>query len=297
MAFDIGSVSGALHIQTALEETGYLADRGLATSCFLALKLQRPLLCEGDAGVGKTSLATSLAKSFSLPLFRLQCFEGLGASHALYEWDFAKQLLHVRAASAATIDQTQLEAELYDRRFLIPRAVLRAFEASPSLLLIDEVDRADDEFEALLLEALSDFSITVPELGTIRPAVPPIVVLTSNRTREVHDALKRRCIYHWIEHPSKEREIAILMRRVPALPADLASDVAEAVRRLRQQDLLKPPGVAESLDWASSLLALGAKRLNPENAEMTLGAVLKYHEDQQRIRRQNIAAVCDKTGD
>jgi MoxR-like ATPase len=205
-------------------------------------------------------------------------------------------LLHVRAASE-TRQTAQLEAELYDRRYLNPRAVLRAFETSPSVLLIDEVDRADDEFEALLLEALSEFSLTIPELGTIRPAVPPFVVLTSNRTREVHDALKRRCIYQWIEHPSREREIAILMRSIPALPAELASDVAEATRRLRQKDLLKPPGVAESLDWAASLLELGAERLSPEKAEVTLGAVLKYHEDQERVRRDNLAALCGQGGE
>ena len=297
MAPDIRSVNSALDIQTALDRADYLADRALATSCLVALKLQRPLLCEGDAGVGKTSLATSLAKGFDLPLFRLQCFEGLSASQALYEWDFAKQLLHIRVASIAPSDRVQLEAELYDRRFLLPRAVLRAFETSPSVLLIDEIDRADDEFEALLLEALSEFSITVPELGTIKAAIPPYVIITSNRTRDVHDALKRRCIYQWIEHPSKEREIAILKRRIPSISAALASDVAEAAWRLRQLDLLKPPGVAETLDWAASLMALDASRLDAENTGLTLGAVLKYREDQLKVCGEDLLVTCVKGGD
>ena len=278
----------------ALDAADYLADNELATTCFLALKLRRPLLCEGEAGVGKTSLAVSLAKAYGLPLFRLQCYEGLSSAQALYEWDFAKQLLYVRAASEGRVSGSdRIEADCYDRRFLLPRAVLRAFEASPSVLLIDEVDRADDEFEAFLLEALSDFSITIPELGTIRPSVPPYVVLTSNRTREIHDALKRRCLYHWIEHPSEAREIAILLRRLPSISKELARGVARATQRLRGQNLLKPPGVAEALDWAASLMALDAPRLDRFTATQTLGAVLKYREDQERVRGEGFAWIDD----
>jgi len=292
------SLASALEFQAALERVGYLADTELATACFLASRLRRPLLCEGEAGVGKTSLATSLAEALSIPLFRLQCYEGLTASQALYEWDFAKQLLHVRVMS--TVDGSSaagLEADLYDRRFLLPRAVLRAFETSSSVLLIDEVDRADDEFEAFLLEALSDFSLTIPELGTIKPAIPPLVILTSNRTREVHDALKRRCLYHWIEHPSEAREVEILSRRLPSLSADLAGDVASAAQRLRSASLLKPPGVAEILDWAAALQALNVERLDRHSAEQTLGAILKYREDQERVRADDFAFVRPETRD
>jgi MoxR-like ATPase len=271
-----------------LERAGYLADEEIATACFLAMAMGRPLFCEGSAGVGKTALARAVAEAMGWPLFRLQCYEGLDASEALYAWDFPRQLLHLRAAeTVGTGDRDRLEAELYDRRFLLPRAILKSFEASPSVLLIDEVDRADDEFEAFLLEALSEFSVTVPELGTITAAVPPFVVLTSNRTREVHDALKRRCLYLWIDHPARDRELAILRRRFPVLPAGLAEQVIEATRRLRQADLLKPPGVAESLDWLHALRDLHSEALTPATAALTLGAVLKYQEDQQRVRRDN----------
>lgn len=271
-----------------LERAGYLADEEIATACFLAMAMGRPLFCEGSAGVGKTALARAVAEAMGWPLFRLQCYEGLDASEALYAWDFPRQLLHLRAAETVGAgDRDRLEAELYDRRFLLPRAILKSFEASPSVLLIDEVDRADDEFEAFLLEALSEFSVTVPELGTITAAVPPFVVLTSNRTREVHDALKRRCLYLWIDHPARDRELAILRRRFPVLPAGLAEQVIEATRRLRQADLLKPPGVAESLDWLHALHDLQSEALTPTTAALTLGAVLKYQEDQQRARRDN----------
>ncbi|MGH8866634.1 MAG: AAA family ATPase [Actinomycetes bacterium] len=277
-----------------LDDVGYLADEGVATACFLALRMGRPLFCEGDAGVGKTALATALGQVLDAPLVRLQCYEGLDASQALYDWDFPRQLLHLRAAEAAGVhDVATLEAELYDRRFLIARPLLQALETSPSVLLVDEVDRADDEFEAFLLEVLSEYTISVPELGTIRAATPPVVVITSNRTREVHDALKRRCLYHWLEHPTFDREVAIIRRRLPEATERLAADVAQAAQTLRQVDLLKPPGIAESLDWAEALLALGARELDPERASATLGAVLKYREDQDRVRAGNLETLLD----
>jgi MoxR-like ATPase len=270
---------------TALEATGYLPDEGLATAAYLALVMHRPLFLEGEAGVGKTALARALAEVTGRPLYRLQCYEGLEASHALYDWDFGRQLLHLRAAEAAgTAEGTEeLEASLYDRRFLLARPLLQALEDSPSVLLVDEVDRADDEFEAFLLEVLSDFTISVPELGTITAETPPLVVLTSNRTREVHDALKRRCLYHWLEHPDFEREVAILRRRLPDVTEALARQVARATAQLRSLDLLKPPGVAEAMDWATALHALGARELDPDIAARTLGAVLKYREDTDRV--------------
>jgi MoxR-like ATPase len=267
-----------------LDRQVYLADEGLATAAYLGLRLGRPLFLEGEAGVGKTELAKALAGVLDAPLIRLQCYEGIDASQALYDWDFPRQLLHLRAAEAAGVaDVTRLEAELYDRRFLLARPLLAALETTPSVLLVDEVDRADDEFEAFLLEVLSDFTITVPELGTIRAAVPPAVVITSNRTREVHDALKRRCLYHWLAHPSFEREVAIIRRRLPAATDRLAEQVARATEALRGRDLLKPPGIAETLDWTEALVALGADSLDPELALRTLGAVLKYREDHEKI--------------
>jgi MoxR-like ATPase len=270
----------------ALETTGYLPDEGLATAAYLALVMHRPLFLEGEAGVGKTALARALAEVTGRPLYRLQCYEGLEASHALYDWDFGRQLLHLRAAEAAhaTGDTAELEAGLYDRRFLLARPLLQALEDAPSVLLVDEVDRADDEFEAFLLEVLSDFTISIPELGTIRAETPPLVVLTSNRTREVHDALKRRCLYHWLEHPDFDREVAILRRRLPEVTESLARQVAGATARLRGLDLLKPPGVAEAMDWATALHALGARELDPDTAARTLGAVLKYREDGERVK-------------
>ncbi|NBE99518.1 MoxR family ATPase [Nonomuraea sp. KC401] len=263
-----------------LDRHAYLADEGLATAAFLALRMGRPLFLEGEAGVGKTELAKTLATLLKAPLIRLQCYEGLDAAQALYDWDFARQLLHLKAAEAAGItDVNRLEGEIYDRRFLIARPLLKAVETQPSVLLVDEIDRADDEFEAFLLEVLSDFTISIPELGTVRASTPPVVVVTSNRTREVHDALKRRCLYHWLEHPSFDREVAILLRRLPACTETLAMQVARAAERLRQADLVKPPGVAETLDWTEALLTLGAKELDPGRAAATLGAALKYRED------------------
>ncbi|MGA5765472.1 AAA family ATPase [Nonomuraea bangladeshensis] len=263
-----------------LDRHAYLADEGLATAAFLALRMGRPLFLEGEAGVGKTELAKTLATLLRAPLIRLQCYEGLDAAQALYDWDFARQLLHLKAAEAAGVtDVARLEGEIYDRRFLIARPLLKAVETQPSVLLVDEVDRADDEFEAFLLEVLSDFTISIPELGTIRAETPPVVVVTSNRTREVHDALKRRCLYHWLEHPSYDREVAILLRRLPQCSETLALQVARAAERLRRADLVKPPGVAETLDWTEALLTLGAKELDPGLAAATLGAALKYRED------------------
>jgi MoxR-like ATPase len=274
-----------------LEQQDYLADTGLATAAFLALRMQRPLFCEGDAGVGKTALATALAGMLGTPLIRLQCYEGLDAAQALYDWDFPRQLLHLRAAEAAgSVDPDRLEQEIYDRRFLVARPLLQALEAGSggqrAVLLVDEVDRADDEFEAFLLEVLSDWTISVPELGTIRAEAPPVVVVTSNRTREVHDALKRRCLYHWLPHPDVEREVAIIRRRLPAATVGLATSVARIAALARGEDLLKPPGVAESLDWTEALLALGARSLGPaelDRAAASLGAFVKYREDQDRV--------------
>ena len=280
-----GSVNGPEEVRARLEETGYLVDDGLAVACFLALRLHRPLFCEGDAGVGKTALAAALAEALGTPLIRLQCHEGIDASQALYDWDFPRQLLHLRAAEAAgTVDADRLEGELYDRRFLIARPLLRALETCPSVLLIDEIDRADDEFEAFLLELLSEFSVTIPELGTVRARKPPVVVLTSNRTREVHDALKRRCLYHWFDHPDFARELAIVRRRLPGVSQRLAEQVTALVQTLRAEDLLKPPGVAETIDWAEALDALGAREVDAELAMATLGSVLKYREDAERAR-------------
>ena len=278
-------------LAAALRATGYLADDDLATAAFLALAMHRPLFCEGEPGTGKTALAQALATVLDAELIRLQCYEGIDASQALYDWDFPRQLLHLRAAEAAgTVDADRLEQEIYDRRFLVARPLLQALEAGSggrrAVLLVDEVDRADDEFEAFLLEVLSDWTISVPELGTIRAEVPPVVVVTSNRTREVHDALKRRCLYHWLPHPDVEREVAIIRRRLPEASEALATSVARIAALARGEDLLKPPGVAESLDWTEALLALGARSLGPaelDRAAASLGAFVKYREDQDRV--------------
>jgi MoxR-like ATPase len=280
----VDDLTGPGDLRRLLDEQDYLADDGLATAAFLALRMRRPLFCEGDAGVGKTALAGALAGALGAPLIRLQCYEGIDASQALYDWDFPRQLLHLRAAEAAGVaDAEKVEAELYDRRFLVARPLLQALETAPSVLLVDEVDRADDEFEAFLLEVLSEWTITVPELGTVRAEEPPLVVVTSNRTREVHDALKRRCLYHWVEHPGFEREVAILRRRLPDDTEALATAVARVAAALRREDLLKPPGVAESLDWAQAMAALGARDLDEDVAAASLGALLKYREDQERV--------------
>jgi MoxR-like ATPase len=272
-------------VAVALDEVGYLADIGVATAAYLAMAMGRPLFLEGDPGVGKTALAHALALITGSELVRLQCYEGIDSSQALYDWDFPRQILHLRAAGEQA-DTVELEASLYDRRFLIARPILRALEHHPSVLLIDEIDRADDEFEAFLLEVLADNAVSIPELGTIRAEVAPLVVLTSNRTREVHDALKRRCLYHWVTHPDFAREVDIVRRHLPEVSEQLARDVATAVRRLREMGLLKPPGVAETVDWAQALLVMGAKRLDGDTAAATLGAAVKYHEDQLRVQRE-----------
>ncbi len=252
---------------------------------FLSLSLHRPLLLEGEAGVGKTEAAKALAAAFGVELIRLQCYEGIDASQALYEWDYARQLLHIRALSERAAADDQAVEELFGPRFLVERPLLRALRAGPeAVLLIDEIDRADDEFEAFLLEVLSDFQVTVPEIGTIRAESPPAVVVTSNRTRELHDALKRRCLYHWIDYPSPAREVEIVRVRAPEVLPELAAKVAGAVAGLRGLDLAKRPGVAETIDWANALSLLGATSLEADLAEDTMGAVIKDHDDQEVVR-------------
>lgn len=287
-------------LSDALAGTGYLADAGLATVTWLAHDLDRPLLLDGEPGTGKTALAEALSQLLGVPLIRLQCYEGIEASQALYDWDFPRQILHLRAVQALAEQGPgangaggnsggkrveELEADLFDERFLLARPVLRALREAPCVLLVDEVDRADDEFEAFLLEVLSTWSVTIPELGTITAQTPPLVVLTSNRTRELHDALKRRCLYHWIEHPGLDRELAIVRARLPHVQESLAADVVRLVQRLRADEgLVKPPGVAETLDWARAVAALGVSRLDPEVAATTMGAAVKYREDTERVR-------------
>ena len=279
----------------ALRKHDYLADEGLATAVFLALTLRRPLFLEGEAGVGKTEVAKVLSRWLGGRLIRLQCYEGIDSAQAVYEWDYARQLLHLRTAEAtgeaSSAKAETLEAELYNPRFLIRRPLLDALsptEGPPPVLLIDEVDRADDEFEAFLLEALSDYSITIPELGTVKADIPPLVVLTSNRTRDVHDALKRRCLYHWVEHPDFDREVEIVKLRAPGAGDSLARQVAAAVETMRDLGLYKPPGVAESIDWALSLAALGRESIDEVSVATTLGTVLKYREDQDRVVDQGL---------
>jgi MoxR-like ATPase len=279
--------SSPADVAARLGDTGYLCDDDLATVAFLALSMERPLLLEGEPGTGKTALAEAIAEGLGLPLVRLQCYEGIDATQALYDWDFPRQILHLRALEAAGgADPEEAEKSLYDERFLLARPVLAALQQSPVVLLVDEVDRADDEFEAFLLEVLSTYQVSIPELGTIRAATPPVVVLTSNRTRELHDALKRRCLYHWIDHPGLEREVAIVRSRAPEVSAALARQVVGVVQQLRERDdLEKPPGVAETLDWARALQHLGTSELDLESAARTLGALVKYREDGDRVRQ------------
>ena len=289
--------SNVEEVVSCLREQDYLANEGLATAIFLALRLKKPLLLEGEAGVGKTEVAKALSSSVNSEMIRLQCYEGIDASQAVYEWDYAKQLLHLRASeatgAASETDLVALEDEIYNERFLIRRPLMRALEktGSPSVLLIDEVDRADDEFEAFLLEVLSDYSVTVPEIGTFKAENPPLVIITSNRTRDVHDALKRRCLYHWVEHPGIEQEVEILRIRAPHVSLSLARDVATVVSELRNMDLYKTPGVSETIDWVEALMTVGADEIEPEVFSSTLGALLKYREDQQRVRNRGFGDV------
>ena len=283
-------------VSSALAQHSYLADEGLATAIFLAITLNRPLLLEGEAGVGKTEVAKVLSRWTGGELIRLQCYEGIDASQAVYDWDYSRQLLHLRAAEASGeargMGTGALEDQLYNERFLLKRALLTAIapvEGPVPVLLIDEVDRADDEFEAYLLEILSDFQVTVPELGVFRAERPPLVILTSNRTRDVHDALKRRCLYHWVEHPGFEREVQIVRLRAPQVSQSLARQVAAAVETMRGLNLYKPPGVAETIDWATALARLGLTQLTEASFATTLGTVLKYREDHERVQVHGVA--------
>ena len=279
-------------IQEAFRERGYIADRSIATAVFLGLKLGRPLLLEGEAGVGKTELAKVLAASLGTRLIRLQCYEGLDVNTAVYEWNYPRQMLEIRLLEARGQAEHATAHDIFGPDFLIRRPLLQALEpggdGEPPVLLIDEIDRADEEFEAYLLEILSDFQVTVPEIGTIKADRPPRVILTSNRTREVHDALKRRCLYHWIDYPSAAKEFEIVEARVPGAPETLARAVVGFVHRLREADLTKVPGIAETLDWAAALMALGAAELTPELVDATLGVVLKYEEDIRQVRGDTV---------
>jgi MoxR-like ATPase len=279
-------------LEQALLHASYLPDRGLATALFLALRVRKPLLLEGEAGVGKTEAAKAISSTLGARLIRLQCYEGLDVAHAVYEWNYTRQLLHIRAAQDGG---PVAEDELFGPKFLIRRPLLEAITSSePVVLLIDEIDRADDEFEAFLLELLSDFQITIPEIGTITATQRPVVILTSNRTRELHDALKRRCLFHWIGHPSCEREVEIVRLRVPGVPERLASQAVMFVQGLRRLDLNKPPGVAETVDWAEALTALGQPELDAELVEATLGSVLKYHEDLELVRDETLLSLLEE---
>ncbi len=281
-----------------LKSASYVADRSLATVLFLALRMGRPLFLEGEAGVGKTEIAKVLASSLGRKLIRLQCYEGLDVAAAVYEWNYAGQMMAIRLAEAAgETDRARLQADVFSERYLIKRPLLQALEddgSGPPVLLIDELDRTDEAFEAFLLEVLSDFQVTVPELGTIRAKAPPIVIVTSNRTREIHDALKRRCLYHWVDYPDAERELAILRAKAPRAPAKLSKQIVAFVQRIRQEDLFKSPGVAETLDWATALVELDAVALDPALAGDTLGVLLKYQDDIAKMQGSRMKEILDQ---
>jgi MoxR-like ATPase len=281
-----------------LASGGYVADRSLATVLVLALRMGRPLLLEGEAGVGKTEIAKVLAATLGRKLIRLQCYEGLDVSSAVYEWNYAQQMMAIRLAEAGgVVDRGRLEGELFSERYLIRRPLLQALEpdtAGPPILLIDELDRTDEAFEAFLLEMLSDAQVTIPELGTIRADAPPIVIVTSNRTREIHDALKRRCLYHWVDYPDAARELAILRAKAPAAPAKLSKQIVAFVQAIRKQDLFKAPGVAETLDWASALVELDAVALDPALVSDTIGALLKYQDDILKMQGSAVKKLLDE---
>jgi MoxR-like ATPase len=286
------------YLKGRLADIDYLADSALATSIFLALRLPQPLLLEGEAGVGKTEAAKAIAAVLDTPLIRLQCYEGIDAAEALYEWNYPKQLLSIRLADSS--GEKLGEEELFGPDYLIRRPLLRALEhpgPRPAVLLIDEIDRADDDFEAFLLELLAEATVTIPEIGTIRAAYPPVILLTSNRTRDLHDAVKRRCLYQWIDYPSPEREVEIVRRRVKGASATLAVQVADAVSRMRKSDIQKPPGVAEAIDWLAALDLLGVEHLDAAAIDLTLGSVLKYSEDQEVIRAGGLEALAGDRGD
>jgi MoxR-like ATPase len=282
-------------LQDALGKRGYIADRGLATALYLGNKLSRPVFLEGEAGVGKTEVAKAMADLLGAPLIRLQCYEGLDIHHAVYDWNYTRQMLHIRLLEAQ--GERPSEAELFGPEFLLRRPLLQALEGEPerpTVLLIDELDRSDEEFEAYLLEVLSDFQVTIPEIGTIRAETPPIVILTSNRTREIHDALKRRCLYHWIDYPSFDKEMAIVTARIPDAPERLTRQVTAFVQELRQVELYKVPGVAETLDWLTALVELDQKALDPELVDSTLGVILKYQDDVARVRGEFAAGILSR---
>ncbi len=286
--------------QTQLSQTGYVADRALATVVYLALKMGRPLLLEGEAGVGKTEIAKSLATMLGRKLIRMQCYEGLDVASAVYEWNYAGQMMAIRLAEVeGSTDRVRLESDLFSSRFLIKRPLLQALEPDtqgPPVLLIDELDRTDEAFEAFLLEILSDYQVSVPEFGTVKAEHPPIVIVTSNRTREIHDALKRRCLYHWVDYPDAERELAILKAKAPQAPEALTRQIVGFVQALRKQDLFKVPGVAEALDWASALVELDAVALDPKLVSDTLGVLLKYQDDIQKMQGSDIAKMLSEIG-
>jgi MoxR-like ATPase len=282
-------------LQTAMRERRYIAERGLATSLYLALKLNRPLFLEGEAGVGKTEVAKVIASLLDTELIRLQCYEGLDVHHAVYEWNYTRQMMHIRLLEVR--GEKANEAELFGEEFLLRRPLLQAIEGSnqkPPVLLIDELDRSDEEFEAFLLEVLSDFQITIPEIGTIKASKPPVVIITSNRTREVHDALKRRCLYYWIDYPSFEKELEIVQTQLPHAPEQLARQITGFIQALREMDLYKLPGVAETIDWTTALVALDQKALDPVIVDETLGAVLKYQDDVEKIKGEQARLILER---